>query len=44
LYGWDNKKFNEEYLKKLQRNWNRWKNDRKGERIYKEIERKFGIE
>ena len=35
LYGWDNKKFNEEYLKKLQRNWNRWKNDRKeGEREY----------
>ena len=23
LYGWDNKKFDEEYLKKLQRNWNR---------------------
>ena len=31
LYGWDNKKFDEEYLKKLQRNWNRWKNDRKEE-------------
>ena len=29
LYGWDNKKFEEEYLKKLERNWNRWKNDRK---------------
>jgi len=23
LYGWDNKKFDEEYLKKLERNWNR---------------------
>jgi len=23
LYGWNNKKFNEEYLKKLERNWNR---------------------
>ena len=23
LYGWDNKKFNKEYLKKLERNWNR---------------------
>ena len=23
LYGWDDKKFDEEYLKKLQRNWNR---------------------
>jgi len=29
LYGWDNKKFDKEYLKKLERNWNRWKNDRK---------------
>jgi len=35
LYGWDDKKFDEEYLKKLQRNWNRWKNDRKeGEKEY----------
>ena len=29
LYEWDDKKFDEEYLKKLERNWNRWKNDRK---------------
>ena len=29
LYRWDDKKFDEEYLKKLERNWNRWKNDRK---------------
>ena len=35
LYGWDNKKFDEEYLKKLERNWNRWKNDGKeGEKEY----------
>ena len=35
LYGWDDKKFGEEYLKKLERNWNRWKNDRKeGEKEY----------
>ena len=35
LYGWDNKKFDEEYLKKLQRNWNRWKNNKKeGEKEY----------
>ena len=34
-YGWDDTKFNEEYLKKLERNWNRWKNDRKkGEKKY----------
>ena len=31
LYRWDNKKFNEEYLKKVERNWNRWKNHRKKE-------------
>ena len=29
LYGWDDKKFDEEYLKKLEKNWNRWKNNRK---------------
>ena len=35
LYGWNDKKFDEEYLKSLQRNWNRWKNDRKeGEKKY----------
>ena len=25
LYGWDDGKFEEEYLKKLERNWQRWK-------------------
>ena len=25
LYGWDDGKFEEEYLKKLERNWRRWK-------------------
>ena len=25
LYGWDNGKFENEYLKKLERNWNKWK-------------------
>jgi len=25
LYGWDNGKFEEKYLKKLERNWRRWK-------------------
>ena len=35
LYGWDDKKFDEEYLRKLERNWNRWKNERKkGEKEY----------
>jgi len=36
LYGWDDKNFDEEYLKKLEKNWNRWKNDRKeGEKEYR---------
>ena len=25
LYGWDDRKFEEEYLKKLEKNWCRWK-------------------
>ena len=25
LYGWNNGKFEEKYLKKLERNWRRWK-------------------
>jgi len=25
LYRWDDRKFKEEYLKKLERNWRRWK-------------------
>ena len=25
LYRWDDRKFEEEYLKKLERNWRRWK-------------------
>ena len=28
LYRWDNRKFEEEYLKKLEKNWRKWKNDR----------------
>jgi len=29
LYGWDDRKFEDEYLKKLEKNWKRWKEDRK---------------
>ena len=29
LYGWDDQKFEEEYLNKLEKNWKRWKADRK---------------
>jgi len=25
LFGWDNNKFEDEYLKKLEKNWARWK-------------------
>jgi len=25
LYGWDDEKFEKEYLKKLERNWQKWK-------------------
>ena len=25
LYSWDNGKFEKEYLRKLERNWHRWK-------------------
>ena len=25
LYGWDDRKFEEEYLRKLERNWQKWK-------------------
>ena len=25
LFGWDNRKFEDEYLKKLEKNWQRWK-------------------
>jgi len=28
LYGWDDKKFEDEYLKKLEKNWKRWKENR----------------
>ena len=28
LYGWNDKKFEEEYLKKLEKNWKRWKEGR----------------
>jgi len=34
LFRWDNKKFENEYLKKLERNWNRWKDkDKETSRI-----------
>jgi len=29
LYGWDNQRFEKEYLNKLEKNWKRWKEDRK---------------
>ena len=29
LYGWDDRKFEEEYLNKLEKNWKKWKEDKK---------------
>ena len=29
LYGWDDRRFEEEYLNKLEGNWRRWKNNRR---------------
>jgi len=29
LYGWDDRRFEEEYLDKLEKNWKRWREDRK---------------
>ena len=28
LYGWDDRRFKEEYLNKLEKNWKKWKGDR----------------
>ena len=28
LYGWDDRRFEEEYLNKLEKNWKKWKEDR----------------
>jgi len=40
LYGWDDKRFNEEYWGQLERNWEKWKGKEKErlERINKEEE------
>jgi len=27
LYGWDDRRFKEEYLSKLEKNWKKWKGD-----------------
>jgi len=36
LYDWDDKKFNQEYWRWLERNWLRWKEKRRLERIIEE--------
>jgi len=43
LYGWDDQKFEEEYLNKLERNWRKWKDDRqiKEKKHLKTIEEKM---
>ena len=46
LYKWDNKKFEDEYLKKLEKNWKRWKEDRQIDqnKYLKRIEKREGEE
>ena len=45
LYGQDNKEFEEEYLRKLERNWRRWKDNQKEvEREELEWEREEQVE
>ena len=45
LYGWDDKEFEEEYLKKLEKNWRRWKNNRREvERVEEEWEKDEQVE
>ncbi len=44
LYGWDDRKFEEEYLNKLERNWKKWKENRQIDesKHLKRIEEKIG--
>ena len=45
LYGWDDKEFEEEYLKKLEKNRRRWKNNRREvERVEEEWEKDEQVE
>jgi len=46
LYKWDDKKFEDEYLKKLEKNWKRWKEDRQIDqnKYLKRIEKREGEE
>jgi len=43
LYGWDDRKFEGEYLNKLEKNWKRWKEDRQidGSEYLKRVEEKM---
>jgi len=43
LYGWNDRKFEEEYLKKLEKNWKKWKGDRQTDESehLKQIEEKM---
>ena len=48
LYGWDDRRFEEEYLNKLEKNWKRWKEDRKIDesehlkRVEEQMEEEYG--
>jgi len=41
LFGWDDKKFKDEYLKKLERNWKRWNG--KNKTIWEEAASSSGV-
>ena len=43
LYRWNNRKFKEEYLRKLERNWNKQKNDKREreEKVENKYENKY---
>ena len=43
LYGWDDRRFEEEYLNKLEKNWKKWKGDRQIDKskYLREVEEKM---
>ena len=41
LYGWDNKKFDREYWRRLERNWKQWRSEKaKGRKTLETIQEK----
>jgi len=44
LFGWSDKRYDQEYWGRLERNWRRWKEKQSGERKIKTIEKEEEIE